>query len=245
LTPEPPVTDTYENSSGAHRRKRRKQTRKRNKTPPLLAPQPTHPHRTRANKKKQQHTAAAAAATTFHSDANHCALHSTAINPDTGHTAKYHARRWKQRYEYVRIPIEVIPPVSIIEHDLLLLVHNGFVYAKCRKGMYGLPQAGCIANDCLTAFLAPKGYAPVPVTPGLWRHDKSDLAFTLVVDDFGIRYTNPQDVKDLMNTLNELYKVSEDWTGGQYCGLTLEWDYVNGSYLLCVCIQAQWLPQLF
>jgi hypothetical protein len=131
------------------------------------------------------------------------------------------------RYEYVRLPIEVIPPISIIEHDLLPLVHKGFVYAEVRRGMYGLPQAGRIANDRLTAFLAPKGYAPVPVTPGLWRHDKSDLAFTLVVDDFGIKYTNPQDVKDLMSTLNELYKVSEDWTGGRYCGLTLEWDYEN------------------
>jgi hypothetical protein len=55
--------------------------------------------------------------------------------------------------------------------------------------MYGLQQAGRIANDRLTAFLAPKGYAPVPVTPGLWRHDKSDLGFTLVVNYFDIRKT--------------------------------------------------------
>jgi hypothetical protein len=59
----------------------------------------------------------------------------------------------------------------------------------------------------------------------LWRHDKSDLAFTLVVDDFGIKYTKEQDVHDLMTTLKELYKVSEDWTSGRYCRLTLEWDY--------------------
>jgi hypothetical protein len=95
--------------------------------------------------------------------------------------------------------------------------------------MYRLPQARRIANNQLTAFLAPKGgYTPVPVTPGLWRHhDRSDLAFTLVVDNFGIKYTNPQDVHEQMTTLKELYKVSEDWTGGRYCGLTLEWDYEN------------------
>jgi hypothetical protein len=115
-------------------------------------------------------------------------------------------------YEYVRLPIEVIPPISIIEHNLLPLVHKGYVYAEVRRGMYGLPQAGRIANDQLTAFLTPKGYTPIPVTPGLWRHDKSDLAFTLVVDDFGIKYTNPQDIHDLITTLKELYKVSEDWT---------------------------------
>jgi hypothetical protein len=88
--------------------------------------------------------------------------------------------------------------------------------------MYGLPQARRIANDQLTAFLTPKGYTPIPVAPGLWRHDKSDLVFTLVIDDFGIMYTNPQDVQNLMTTLKELYKISEDWTGRRYCGLTLE-----------------------
>jgi hypothetical protein len=107
-----------------------------------------------------------------------------------------------EQYEYVCLPIKVI-----IEHDLLPLVHKGYVYAEVRWGMYGLPQAGRIANDQLTAFLAPKGYAPIPVTPGLWRHDKSDLAFTLVIDNFGIKYINPQDIHDLMTTLKELFKV--------------------------------------
>jgi hypothetical protein len=85
----------------------------------------------------------------------------------TGDLKDFYLNTPMEQYEYVRIPIEVIPPISIIEYDLLPLVHNGFVYAECHKGMYGLPQAGRIANNRLTAFLAPKGYAPVPVTPGL------------------------------------------------------------------------------
>jgi hypothetical protein len=28
-----------------------------------------------------------------------------------------------------------------------------------------------------------------------------------------------------MSMLNELYKVSQDWTGRRYCGLTLDWEY--------------------
>lgn len=136
----------------------------------------------------------------------------------TGDLKDFYLNTPMERYEYVRIPIEVIPAISIIEHNLVPLVLNGFVYAECQKGMYGLPQASRIANDCLTAFLAPHhGYAPVPITPGLWRHDKSDLVFTLVVDDFGVKYTNPQYVKTLMSTLNELYKFSEDWNGARYC----------------------------
>jgi hypothetical protein len=111
------------------------------------------------------------------------------------------------------------------EYDLAAIAHNGYVYVEIRKGMYGLPQAGKLANDQLIARLAPHGYAPVPHTPGLWNHATSDLMFTLVVDDFGIRYTNKADAEALMRTLNDSYTVSEDWKGAKYCGLTLEWDY--------------------
>ena len=36
--------------------------------------------------------------------------------------------------------------------------------------MYGLPQAGKIANDTLKLNLAKFGYEPGPITPDLWRH---------------------------------------------------------------------------
>jgi hypothetical protein len=49
--------------------------------------------------------------------------------------------------------------------------------------------------------------------------------FTLVVDNFGIRYTNKQDVDDLIAIINKEYKCSQDWTGNRYIGLTLNWNY--------------------
>jgi hypothetical protein len=117
----------------------------------------------------------------------------------TGDLKDFYLKTPMEHYEYVRLPIEVIPPISIIEHNLLSLVHKGYIYAEVRRGMYGLPQAGrIVANNQITAFLAPKGYTPV--SPSLWRHNKSNLAFTLVIDNFGIKYTNPQDVHDLMTT---------------------------------------------
>jgi hypothetical protein len=51
--------------------------------------------------------------------------------------------------------------------------------------------------------------------------------FTLVVDDFGVRYTNKADAQQLMHTLKTLYRVSEDWAGERYIGLTLKWDYIK------------------
>jgi len=131
------------------------------------------------------------------------------------------------RYEYMRIPVDMLPTAIIDQYDLTPLIHNGHVYVEIRRGMYGLPQAGKIANDQLIKFLAPHGYRPAPITPGLWRHDTRDIVFSLVVDDFGIRYTDKADVEHLIATLESCsYQVSLDWDGTRYCGLTLEWDYI-------------------
>ena len=93
--------------------------------------------------------------------------------------------------------------------------------------MYGLPQAGRLANDQLVAFLKPHGYTPCPLTHGLWRHATRDVVFSLVVDDFGVRYTCQDDADHLITTLKAAYDVSIDWSGSRYCGLTLKWDYEN------------------
>jgi len=120
-----------------------------------------------------------------------------------------------------------VPDAIMDEYYLASLVINGHLYAEVRKGMYGLPEAGRLANDRLTKFLAPFGYAPVPITPGLWQHKTQNIAFTLVVDDFGVKYSDQRDAEHLMATLSQQYTASQDWEGTQYLGLTLEWDYEN------------------
>jgi hypothetical protein len=64
-------------------------------------------------------------------------------------------------------------------------------------------------------------------THGLWKDTKSDLMFTLVVDDFGVQYTNKADAARLMqmHDLKQQCKVSEDWAGTRYIRLTIKWDY--------------------
>ena len=99
------------------------------------------------------------------------------------------------------------------------------VYVEIRKSMPGLKQSGKIANDRLRAHLAKYGYAPVPRTPALWKHESRKILFSLVVDDFGVKYERTEDAKHLMNALTDKYKITADWEGKKYCGLTLDWDY--------------------
>ena len=65
-----------------------------------------------------------------------------------------------KRPEYMRMPIKLIPDEIVQEYDLLGLVTDGWVYIKITKGMYGLPQAGILANKQLKRRLAVAGYYP-------------------------------------------------------------------------------------
>ena len=64
--------------------------------------------------------------------------------------------------------------------------------------MYGLPQAGCIANDALVLHLAKDGYHQSKMIPGLFHHESRPVSFCLVVDDFGIKYVGKEHAEHLM-----------------------------------------------
>ena len=93
--------------------------------------------------------------------------------------------------------------------------------------MYGLPQAGIIANQLLTKRLEPHGYFQCRHTPGLWKHKWRPILFSLVVDDFGIKYVGKQHADHLIQVIEQDYDFSQDWKGELYCGITLKWDYRN------------------
>ena len=61
------------------------------------------------------------------------------------------------------------------------------------KGMYGLKQAGIIANQELVKNMAPFGYHPVKHTPGLRVHNSKKTLFSLVVNDFCVQYLSTED----------------------------------------------------
>ena len=109
-------------------------------------------------------------------------------------------------YEYMFIPLNQIPQEIIDHYNLHNIVHKGQVYVEIRRGMYGLPQAGILAETQLIHFLGKYGYSPVTHTPGLWRHQWRPIAFCLVVDDFGIKYVGREHADHLIQCLHNHYK---------------------------------------
>ncbi len=131
-----------------------------------------------------------------------------------------------KRPEYVKIKLSDIPEEIIVKYKLHNLENaDGSVYIEANRGMYGLPQLGLIANELLEKQLNRHGYWQSKLVPGLWKHDTRPIQFTLVVDDFGVKYTQQEDVEHLKSVIERDYTVTADWTGNRYIGITLDWDY--------------------
>jgi hypothetical protein len=97
-----------------------------------------------------------------------------------------------------------IPEQIIIEYKLhKIATEDGYVYWEIQKGMYGLPQVGIIVQDLLQARLAKVGYHQSKIIPGLRTHKTRNTCFTLVVDDFAIKYTSMEDAQHLIDALKQ------------------------------------------
>jgi hypothetical protein len=132
------------------------------------------------------------------------------------------------RYEYVRIKIDDIPDEIIVQYKLRdKVTADGHVYIEIQKGMYGLPQAGILAQQLLEQRLNEQGYSQSRAVPGLWTHKTRPVSFTLVVDDFGVKYVGKEHAMHLISILKQFYEISEDWTGSKYIGITFDWDYAK------------------
>jgi hypothetical protein len=130
------------------------------------------------------------------------------------------------RLEFICIKLSNIPEEIIVEYMLReKATSNGSIYIMATKGMYGLPQAGLIANELLESRLNKHGYRQSKLVPGLWMHDTRPIQFTLVVNDFGVKYVGKEHALHLKHVLEEHYQLTCDWDGPQYIGITLNWDY--------------------
>ena len=95
--------------------------------------------------------------------------------------------------------------------------------------MYGLPQSGIILQTLHEKRLNAHGYHQSRFTPDLWTHEWRLIYFTLIVDDFGVKYVGKEHADHLIKFIKENYEVTEDWEGKLYLGLTFDWNYDTRS----------------
>ena len=106
------------------------------------------------------------------------------------------------KYEYMKMKLAKFPEEIGELYDLKnKTTDDGYVYTEVRKGMCGLPQAGILAQQLLEKRLNAEGYAQSKITPGFWTHTWRPICFTLVVDDFGVKYVGEEHAKHLLSII--------------------------------------------
>jgi hypothetical protein len=91
--------------------------------------------------------------------------------------------------EYMRIHISFIPQ-EILDQYRPTPDNKRFCYVEIIMAIYGLKQAGALANADLIKHLAKHDCIPMDRTPELFKHKTRPISFTLVVDDFDVKYVN-------------------------------------------------------
>ena len=54
------------------------------------------------------------------------------------------------------------------------------------------------------------GYRQRKLVPGLWMHDWRPVQFTLVVDDFGVKYVGKEHALHLQRAIRDDYEVKTE-----------------------------------
>ena len=140
----------------------------------------------------------------------------------TADVSDYYLGTDLERPEYVRIQLKLIPQASMDKHEWHPYTDRNSVLFEVTKGCYGLPQAGKLAQDKLIAHLAVHGYLQCPDVPCVFRHVTRNVTFSLVVDDFGIKYFNREDAEHLLQCLRLEYKMTVNWKGDKYLGMQID-----------------------
>ena len=64
-----------------------------------------------------------------------------------------------------------IPEGEIRKHNLEQYIKDDrWLHFEIGKGMYGIPEAGRLANDLYRARVKKYGYIEATHTPGYWKH---------------------------------------------------------------------------
>jgi hypothetical protein len=80
------------------------------------------------------------------------------------------------RYEYMQLRLSDMPKDVIAHYKLnKIATPEGYNYCEIQKGMYGLPQAGIIAQQLLEERLEKDGYHKSKTTPGLWTRNTHSI----------------------------------------------------------------------
>ena len=119
----------------------------------------------------------------------------------------------------MRLKLSLLHDEIITHYKLKDIADDSYVYWEIQSGIYGLAEAGALANKLLSSRLERDGYYKCQFTPSLWCHTWRPITFTLVMDDFGVKSEGDCHANRLKKCLEKHYEVSIDWSGSLFYGI--------------------------
>ena len=98
---------------------------------------------------------------------------------------------------------------------------------KSQKECTAYHRQGIIAQELLEKRFGEHGYYQSKIVNGLWKHKTRPICFSLVDDDFAIKYVKRENADHLINTIRKYYPMTVDKNATKYIGLTIQWDYTK------------------
>ncbi len=83
------------------------------------------------------------------------------------------------------------------------------------KGIYNPHKVDVLVQNLLEESLGKNGYKQSQFTSGLWTHEWFSICFSLVVDNFGVKYVQKEHADHLVSVIHEHYEITMDWEGKQ------------------------------
>ena len=145
-------------------------------------------------------------------------------------TSRFLSRFTNGRDFYMYINERDVPNDIKLKYNIEF--RNGRALVSIHKGMYGLPHAGKLAQDRLMLHLSKHGYHQCARTYCLFRHESDDIAFMVVVDDFGILHGNDDSRERFFEVLRLQYAITTDLTGFKYLGIDIVHNLKNDTVSL-------------
>ena len=132
------------------------------------------------------------------------------------------------RNEYMRIPLKWLSVSDQAKFQISSYIDRDdkTVLVEINGNMYGLVNAALVSNQHVIKLLKKNGFTETN-TPSIYKHTSRNIAFSLVVDDFGVKYTKREDAEYLIRVLEQEYECSVDWEGKLYLGMTIDIDRVT------------------
>jgi hypothetical protein len=136
-----------------------------------------------------------------------------------------------ERKEFMRIHRNQLTPAIISQFGSQMNWRGDYVLVQIDQGLYGLPHAGLISATGLNELLEANGYKQ-SMTPCLYVHEESGVAFALATDDFLVKFKKKEDAEHLITTLEKKYDVKVDWQATKFLGMTIVHDRVARTITL-------------